>query len=45
MDILEFRDVSFFPNTSIGRACENLYNIVGQCVLYDTFQVKNTKWL
>ena len=45
MDFLNFRDVSFLPNSSIGRLCEDLNNIVGQGVWYDTFQVKNKKWL
>jgi len=45
MDFLNFRDVSFLPNSSIGRLFEDLNNIVGQGVWYDTFQVKNTKWL
>jgi len=47
MDFLNFRDVSFLPDSSIGRLCEDLNNIVGQGVWYDTFQVKNKKrlWL
>jgi len=45
MDFLNFRLVSCLPNSSIGRLCENLNNIVGQCVSYDKFQVQNTKWL
>jgi len=42
MDLLNFRDVSFLPSSSIGRLCEDLNNIVGQGVWYDTFQVHNT---
>jgi len=45
MDFLDFRNVSFLPNCSIGRSCEDLNNIVGHVVWYDTFQVKNKKWL
>jgi len=44
MDFLDFRAVSFLPNSSIGHLCEDLNNIVGQGVWYDTFHVKNTKW-
>jgi len=39
MDFLKFREVLFLPNSSIGRLCEVLNNIV------DTFQVENRKWL
>jgi len=45
MDFLNVRDVSFLPDSSIGGLCADLNNIVGQGVWYDTFQVKNTKWL
>ena len=45
MDFLNLRDVSFLPDSSIGRLCEDLNNIVGKGVWYDMFQVKNTKWL
>jgi hypothetical protein len=45
MDFLNFSDVSFLLNTRIGELCEDLSTIVGQGVLYDTFQVQNTKWL
>ena len=45
MDFLNFREVSFLPDSSIGRLCEDLNNIVGQGDWYDTFPVKNTKWL
>jgi len=45
MDFLDFRNVSFLPNSSIGRLWEDLNNIVGQGVWRDTFQVKNIKCL
>jgi len=45
MDFLDFRNVSFLSNSSIGRLCEELNNIVWQGVWYDTFQVKNRKFL
>ena len=45
MDLLNFRDVSYLPDSSFRRLCEDFNNIVGQGVWYDTFQVKNTKWL
>jgi len=44
MDFLDFRNVSFLPNSSIGRLCEDLNKIVGQGVWHDTFEVKNIKW-
>jgi len=44
MDFLNFRDVSFLPDSSIGRLCEDLNSIVGQGVWYDIFQVKYTMW-
>ena len=45
MDFVNFRVVSFLPNSNIGRLCEDLNNIVGQGIWYDTFEVTNTKWL
>ena len=45
MEFLSFRDVSFVPNSSIGRLCEDLKNVVGEGNCYDTFQDKNTKCL
>jgi len=47
MNFLNFREISFLPNCSIGLLCENLNNIVAQGVWHDKFQVKNTKslWL
>jgi len=45
MDFLEFTDVSFLPNLSIGKLCKDLNTTVAQSTRYDTFQVENTKWL
>ena len=45
MDFVGFADISFRPNTSIGRLCEDLNNIVGYGIWYDTFQVQNAQWL
>jgi hypothetical protein len=44
MDFLEFTNVSFLPNLSIGKLCEDLNPTVGQGIWYDTFQVQNTEW-
>ena len=44
-DFLDFSNVSFGVNASIGRLCEDLNNIVGYGVWYDTFEVQNTEWL
>ena len=45
MDFLEFTDVLFLPNLSIGKLCEDLNTTVGQGIRYDTFAVQNTKLL
>ena len=45
MEFLDLANVSFLPNSSIGRLCEDLNNIIGQSIWYDTFQVQNTEWL
>jgi len=45
MDFLDLGDVSFLANTNIGSLCEDLNNIVGQDFWYDTFNIKNSKWL
>jgi len=45
MDFLDFANVSFLPNSSIGELCEELNTIVGVGIWCDTFQVQNTKWL
>ena len=45
MDFLVFTSVSYLSNASIGHLCEDLNNIVGRGIWYDTFDVQNTKWL
>jgi len=45
MDFLDFEDVSLRANTNVGRLCEDLSNVVGESIWYDTFKVRNTKWL
>jgi hypothetical protein len=45
MDFLSLSDISFLPNSSIGELCEDLNIIIGPGIWYDTFRVKNTKWL
>jgi len=45
MDFLNFTDVSFNTKGSVGQLCEELNNIVGQGISYDTYHVQNTKWL
>ena len=44
MDFLNFGDISFNPNSSVGRLCEDLNNIVRYGIWYDTIQVQNIKW-
>jgi len=35
----------FFPiDSGIGQLCEDLNEIVGQGIYYDTFEIQNTKW-
>ena len=38
MDFLDFANVSFGPNASIGRLCEDLNNIVGYGIWYDNIK-------
>ena len=45
MDFVDFADVSFLPNSSIGRLRADLNKIVRQGICYDTFQVQNTECL
>jgi hypothetical protein len=45
MNFLNFSDILSLLNSSIRELCEDLNTIIGQRIWYDTFQVKNTKWL
>jgi hypothetical protein len=45
MNFLRFASVSFQPDTNIGHLCEELNNVVGNAIWYDTFNIRNTKWL
>ena len=45
MDFLHFGSVSFQPDTNLGHLCEELNNVVGNAIRYDTFNIQNTKWL
>ena len=45
MDFLKFTDDFFNPKGCVGQLCEDLNNIIGQGIWYDTFHVENTKWL
>jgi len=45
MDFLHFDGVSFQHNIDIEKLCEELNNIIGNAVWYDTFNIRNTKWL
>jgi hypothetical protein len=45
MDFLEFSDVSFDSNANIGHLCEELNDILGESICYDTYRILNTKWL
>jgi hypothetical protein len=43
MDFLEFNDVSFLPNVSIRKLCEDLNTTVEQGIWYDKIQAQNKK--
>jgi len=45
MECEEFQNIYFSRNSSIGHSCEDLNEIVGQGIYYDTFKIQNTKWL
>ena len=45
MDFLEYTDVSFVSDANIWHLCEELNNIFGGSIWYDTFKIQNTKWL
>jgi len=45
MDFFNFTDVSLNPKENVDQLCEDLNNIIGQGIWYDTFHVQNTKWL
>jgi len=45
MEWLRFYIISFLPDSSIGQLCEDLNEIFGQGIYYDTFEIQNTKWL
>ena len=45
MEWLQFHKISFIPDSSIGQLCEDLNEITGQGIYYDTFVIHNTKWL
>jgi hypothetical protein len=45
MEFLEFADFSFRPDVNIGYLSEELNNISGESICYDTFKVQNTKWV
>jgi hypothetical protein len=45
MDFLRFGQITFHLDGNIGSLCENLTDIVGHGIWYDTFYPQNTKWL
>jgi hypothetical protein len=45
MDFLQHADVSFGSDANIGQLCEELSNIYGRSIWYDTFKLQNKKWL
>jgi hypothetical protein len=44
MDFLNISHISLRPNFSIGGLCEDLINIIGHGIWYDTFKIQNKKW-
>ena len=45
MDCLLCKCASFTPHSSIGQFCEDLNKIAGYGIYYETFEIRNTKWL
>ena len=45
MHFLNFANVSFLPNSSIGKLCKDFNTNVGRGIWYDTVQIQNKKWL
>jgi hypothetical protein len=45
MDFLHFQCVSLYPDSGIGRLCENLNNVIGNGIWHDTYQVQNPDML
>jgi len=45
MEREEFQNISFSTNSSTGRLCTDLNQIVEQGIYYDTFKIHNTEWL
>jgi hypothetical protein len=45
MDFLRFGEITFDADGNIGSLCENLTDIIGHGIWYDTFRPQNTKWL
>jgi len=45
MECQQFQNISFSTNSSTGRLCKNLNEIVVQGIYYDTFKIQNTKCL
>jgi hypothetical protein len=45
MDFLQHADVSFVSDENVGQLCEELSNIYGGSIWYDTFKFQNTKCL
>jgi len=43
LEFLDYEEVPFRSDANIGHLCNNLNNIVGKGIWYDTFQVQNTK--
>jgi len=45
MDFLQLGSISFQPYTNIGNRCEDFNKVVGNDIWFDTFAIRNTKWL
>ena len=43
MEWLNFDQVCFLPNASIGQLCEDLNEIIGLGTYYDVFKIQNTR--
>jgi hypothetical protein len=45
MDFLNISDILLRPSSSIGELCEDLNNILGHGIWYNTYPVQNSMWL
>jgi hypothetical protein len=45
IDLVDFSSISFDSGVNIKRLCKYLDQLVGVDIRYDTFTIRNTRWL